>query len=258
MSISGRARGEIPIRPARTTAISSTSFPPIPREQRARQSLLRPEQHLRSRLRHSRRVRSHRRPAATAIRGNQRLPNVAISRARFSTWKCVTTAPSRTRPTWSWSPIRRAARRWRISTRSCSGTNRIRRMMRSARGTTSSIHNYQHNRNPFIDRPEWVQAIWGDGHADGGGTQPIAQVTALLLPPTEVAADVSQSPVSLNQFAGTGGVTVSFSMSGTATERGLQDHRSGGHLRPGQRDRHGVSFLRTSPARPLRRPVADG
>lgn len=29
---------------------------------------------------------------------------------------------------------------------------------------------FQHNRNPFIDRPEWVNAIWGGG--DGGPTDP--------------------------------------------------------------------------------------
>ncbi len=33
----------------------------------------------------------------------------------------------------------------------------------------NAIYNYQKNRNPFIDHPEWVEAIWGQ-NSDGGGT----------------------------------------------------------------------------------------
>jgi endonuclease I len=77
--------------------------------------------------------------------------------------------------------------------------------------------NYQHNRNPFIDHPEWVQAIWGTGTPNGTGTQPIAQVTTLSSSATETPASSATLLVSLNQFAGTNGVSVSFTMSGTAT-----------------------------------------
>ena len=77
--------------------------------------------------------------------------------------------------------------------------------------------NYQHNRNPFIDRPEWVQAIWGTGIPGGGGSQPIAQVTALSSSATESPTMSANLLVSLNQFAGVNGVTVAFAMSGSAT-----------------------------------------
>lgn len=77
--------------------------------------------------------------------------------------------------------------------------------------------NYQHNRNPFIDHPEWVQAIWGTGTPNGTGTQPFAQVTALAASATETPTTSGSVVISLNQFAGAGGVTVSFSMTGTAT-----------------------------------------
>ncbi|HEY4284314.1 MAG TPA: endonuclease, partial [Chthoniobacterales bacterium] len=77
--------------------------------------------------------------------------------------------------------------------------------------------NYQHNRNPFIDHPEWVQAIWGTGTPNGGGTQPIAQITALSVNASESPNMPSSLVVSLNQFAGAGGLAVAFSLSGTAT-----------------------------------------
>ena len=76
---------------------------------------------------------------------------------------------------------------------------------------------YQHNRNPFIDHPEWVQAIWGTGTPNGGGTQPIAQMTTLSSSAVETPNSSASLQVSLNQFAGTNGVSVSFTMSGTAT-----------------------------------------
>lgn len=77
--------------------------------------------------------------------------------------------------------------------------------------------NYQHNRNPFVDHPEWVQAIWGTGTPNGTGTQPIAQVTTLAASAVETPPSNATLIVSLNQFASTGGITVSFAMSGTAT-----------------------------------------
>ncbi len=76
---------------------------------------------------------------------------------------------------------------------------------------------YQHNRNPFIDHPEWVQAIWGVGTPNGTGTQPIAQVTALSASATELPTTSANVQISLNQFAGSSGVTVFFTVSGTAT-----------------------------------------
>ncbi len=75
---------------------------------------------------------------------------------------------------------------------------------------------YQHNRNPFIDHPEWVTSIWGSGSANGTGT-PIAQITSLSASATEVPLSSASLQVALNQFAGANGVTVKFSVSGTAT-----------------------------------------
>jgi endonuclease I len=77
--------------------------------------------------------------------------------------------------------------------------------------------NYQHNRNPFIDHPEWVREIWGVPTPNGGGTQPIAQVTALSSLAAENPTTSALVAISLNQFAGPGGLTVSFSTTGTAT-----------------------------------------
>lgn len=76
--------------------------------------------------------------------------------------------------------------------------------------------NYQGNRNPFIDRPELVAAIWGSGTPDDPLSAPVARVSALSSTATETPPSPGRFLVSLNQFAGTNGVTVSFSMSGTA------------------------------------------
>ncbi|HAP63435.1 MAG TPA: hypothetical protein DCR93_29380, partial [Cytophagales bacterium] len=37
------------------------------------------------------------------------------------------------------------------------------------RNRNDAIYSYQNNRNPFIDRPEFVDYIWGDGTPGGGG-----------------------------------------------------------------------------------------
>lgn len=75
---------------------------------------------------------------------------------------------------------------------------------------------YQGNRNPFIDRPELVQAIWGTGVPGDPLNIPLVRIEAL----SSTAAEEPPSPgrllVSLNQFAGPGGVVVDFVTSGTA------------------------------------------
>lgn len=70
---------------------------------------------------------------------------------------------------------------------------------------------YQHNRNPFIDHPEYAESIFG-----GSGSGPIAQ--ALATDPTAVEAPLSTGiwTIQLSPSAGAGGLTVSFSMSGSA------------------------------------------
>ena len=64
--------------------------------------------------------------------------------------------------------------------------------------------NYQHNRNPFVDRPEWVEAIWGvDPDGDGttttheilAGTDPNnpTSVFEAVLSPTQVVCGLLSS-----------------------------------------------------------------
>lgn len=76
---------------------------------------------------------------------------------------------------------------------------------------------YQQNRNPFIDHPEYVEAIWGIGLPNGGGSRPIARTSVLSMSAVEVPMSNASFRVSLNQFAGVGGLTVSFSIGGTAS-----------------------------------------
>lgn len=76
---------------------------------------------------------------------------------------------------------------------------------------------YQHNRNPFIDHPEWVAEIWGIGTPGGGGTRPIARAAVVSSSAVESPLTNGTLLISLNQFAGAGGLTVSFAMTGTAS-----------------------------------------
>jgi endonuclease I len=70
---------------------------------------------------------------------------------------------------------------------------------------------YQHNRNPFIDHPEWVAAIWG-----GGPTQIVAQAIATDSTATESPLTTGMITVQLSAAAGAGGLSVSFAVNGTA------------------------------------------
>jgi len=76
--------------------------------------------------------------------------------------------------------------------------------------------NYQGNRNPFIDYPDLVGDLWGSGQPGDPLSDPIARVGALSSTASETPSSPGRFQVSLNQFAGTNGVTVNFSMSGTA------------------------------------------
>jgi endonuclease I len=70
---------------------------------------------------------------------------------------------------------------------------------------------YQHNRNPFIDHPEWVSSIWGSGP-----TQIVAQAIATDSTATESPLTTGVITVQLSAAAGTGGLAVSFTVNGTA------------------------------------------
>jgi endonuclease I len=70
---------------------------------------------------------------------------------------------------------------------------------------------YQHNRNPFIDHPEWVSSIWGVGP-----TQIVAQAVATDSAATESPLTTGVITVQLSSAAGAGGLAVSFTVNGTA------------------------------------------
>lgn len=76
--------------------------------------------------------------------------------------------------------------------------------------------NYQGNRNPFIDSPELVAAIWGSGIPGDSLNQPMARISAVSATASESPSSPARFLVSLNQFAGVGSIIVNFSMSGTA------------------------------------------
>jgi endonuclease I len=76
---------------------------------------------------------------------------------------------------------------------------------------------YQHNRNPFIDRPEWVSAIWGEPLASGGVAPPIVSVAATVATAAEQPAYAGQFTVTANALAPTGGLTIALAQGGTAS-----------------------------------------
>lgn len=71
---------------------------------------------------------------------------------------------------------------------------------------------YQHNRNPFIDHPEWVAAIWGTGT----GGLPTAQSTPGISPAIEQPRVSGSYIVRLSPAPTTAPITVNFTTSGTA------------------------------------------
>ncbi len=80
---------------------------------------------------------------------------------------------------------------------------------------------YQHNRNPFIDHPEWVAAIWGAGT----GGLPIAQATPGVSPAIEQPFVAGSFVVLLSPPPTAGPITVNFTTSGTA---GASDYQLSG------------------------------
>ncbi len=80
---------------------------------------------------------------------------------------------------------------------------------------------YQHNRNPFIDHPEWVAAIWGTGT----GGLPVAQATPGVSPAIEQPFVGGSFIVRLSPPPSAGPITVNFTISGTA---GVGDYQLSG------------------------------
>ncbi len=76
--------------------------------------------------------------------------------------------------------------------------------------------NYQGNRNPFIDHPEFVSAIWGSGIPGDPLNVPLARVEAASATAAESPPSPARIVVSLNQFAAPEGLVVGFQLAGSA------------------------------------------
>lgn len=74
---------------------------------------------------------------------------------------------------------------------------------------------YQRNRNPFIDHPEWVGLIWGTALENGAGSHPLARVEAPVANASEQPSYPGEYKITLAQSAAPGGVRVSFRFTGS-------------------------------------------
>jgi endonuclease I len=77
---------------------------------------------------------------------------------------------------------------------------------------------YQQNRNPFIDHPEWVALIWGSPLEGATGSRPIVGVTATVASASEEPRYAGEFSITLVQAAPAGGLQIAFRLTGsTAT-----------------------------------------
>ncbi len=78
------------------------------------------------------------------------------------------------------------------------------------------IHSdFQRNRNPFIDHPEWVAMIWGEPGVGSTGPRPLARVDATIASASELPRYPGEFKVTLAQSAPAGGVRIQFQLTGT-------------------------------------------
>lgn len=79
------------------------------------------------------------------------------------------------------------------------------------------IHSdYQRNRNPFIDHPEWVALIWGSPLENAAGTHPLARVDATVANASEQPSYSGEYKITLVQAAPAEGVRIAFRLTGSA------------------------------------------
>ena len=79
------------------------------------------------------------------------------------------------------------------------------------------IHSdYQRNRNPFIDHPEWVALIWGSPLENAAGSHPLARVDATVANASEQPSYPGEYKITLVQAAPSGGVQIAFRLTGSA------------------------------------------
>lgn len=76
---------------------------------------------------------------------------------------------------------------------------------------------YQRNRNPFIDHPEWVALIWGEPGANSTGSAPLARLDPVNAAASEQPRYEGSVRVSLTQAAPAGGLRIDLRLTGTAT-----------------------------------------
>jgi endonuclease I len=74
---------------------------------------------------------------------------------------------------------------------------------------------YQRNRNPFVDQPEWVAMIWGSPLDGAAGSRPIAQVLATVANASEQPRYPGEFKISLSQAAPAGGLQIAFRLTGS-------------------------------------------
>lgn len=74
---------------------------------------------------------------------------------------------------------------------------------------------YQRNRNPFIDHPEWVMLIWGAEPGASTGLYPLARVDATVANASELPAQPGEFKITLGQAVPAGGLRINFRLTGT-------------------------------------------
>jgi endonuclease I len=75
---------------------------------------------------------------------------------------------------------------------------------------------FQRNRNPFIDQPEWVAMIWGAPLEAAAGSRPIASVSATVANASENPRYTGEFKITLAQAAPPGGLQIIFRFTGSA------------------------------------------
>ena len=75
---------------------------------------------------------------------------------------------------------------------------------------------YQRNRNPFIDHPEWIALIWGSPLAGAMGSRPLIGVRTTVANASEQPSYPGEFKITLAQSAPPGGLRILFRLTGSA------------------------------------------
>lgn len=74
---------------------------------------------------------------------------------------------------------------------------------------------YQRNRNPFIDHPEWVSLIWGTALENGSGSHPLVWAEAPVANASEQPSYRGEYKITLAQSAPPTGLRIAFRLTGS-------------------------------------------